>query len=241
MEATTMGNTAEAVAWRGQFNWQCEKWSEEAVIFARKQLEREGVTHIQDGVMLKPTGVRDKLASLIAGRDVSQAIAVPKFIPIEQGISSAELRRIVGEAEVIDEATSNLLLNEGIQRLEDLLIAAGGVAYNNANAYIGVGDTNTAEAATQTELSGAAAATNRFYKAMNATYPSRATQTVSWQSDFTSGEANFAWAEWTIAAGATTASGSGFLVGTTNLNRKVQALGTKVTGTWTLTGSVTIS
>jgi len=76
---------------------------------------------------------------------------------------------------------------------------------------------------------------------MNATFPSRSSQTVSWQSDFTSSEANFAWAEWTIAAGATTASGSGFLVGTTNLNRKVSSLGTKVTGTWTLTGQVTIS
>lgn len=156
-------------------------------------------------------------------------------------VSSELLRRFVGRAEVVEEIPGNLLLNEGIQRLEDLLIAAGGTAYNNANAYIGVGDTNTAEAASQTELQATNNAANRFYKAMNATYPSRASQTVSWQADFTSGEANFHWQEWTIAAGATTASGSGFLVGTTNLNRKVSDLGTKATGTWTLTAQVTIS
>jgi hypothetical protein len=44
-----------------------------------------------------------------------------------------------------------------------------GTGWNNANAFLGVGDSSTAEAATQTELQ---AATNRFYKAMNATFPS---------------------------------------------------------------------
>jgi hypothetical protein len=110
--------------------------------------------------------------------------------------------------------------------------------WSNANAFLGVGDSLTAEAATQTELS---AATNRFYKAMNATYPSRASQTVSFQSDFTTTEANYVWAEWTIAASTTVASGAGFTSGTINLNRKVQALGTKSTGTWTLTGQITLS
>lgn len=228
----------ETVNWK--YDWLCEKWSEDAVDFARRKLEREGVTHIQDGFEIK-TGLRDRVASLIAGRDVAQAVLVPRFIPIEHGITSAELRRLVGDAEEYEEIAGNLLLNEGIQRLEDLLIAAGGTSYNNANAYIGVGDTNTAEAASQTELQATQNAANRFYKGMNATYPSRSSQTVSWQSDFTSSEANFAWQEWTISAGATTASGSGFLVGTTNLNRKVSSLGTKTTGTWTLTGQVTIS
>jgi hypothetical protein len=76
---------------------------------------------------------------------------------------------------------------------------------------------------------------------MNATYPSRSSQTVSFQSDFTTTEANYVWAEWSIAAGATTASGAGFTTGTTNLNRKVAALGTKASGTWTLTAQVTFS
>lgn len=160
-------------------------------------------------------------------------------------VGSLELERLVGKPDEIVEVPGNVLLNEGIQRLLDLLIAAGGVAYNNANAFIGVGDTATAAAATDTELLATQNAANRFYKAMVASYPQRpgsnGAQSVDWRSDFTSTEANFIWNEWTIAAGATTASGSGFLVGTTNLNRKVQSLGTKTTGTWTMTGTVTIS
>ena len=34
----------------------------------------------------------------------------------------------------------NLLVNAGIQLLEDLLIGAGGTVYSNANAHIGVGE-----------------------------------------------------------------------------------------------------
>ncbi len=157
-------------------------------------------------------------------------------------ISSAILRKVVGKAELEETHGGNLLVNEGIARLLALLTAAGGTAYNNANAYIGVGDTATAATATDTELNAANSASNRFYKAMNASYPTAAvSQTQSWQSDFATSEANFAWNEWTVAAGATTASGSGFLVGTTNLNHKIASLGTKASGTWTLTAQITIS
>jgi hypothetical protein len=165
---------------------------------------------------------------------------VRRKLGVDGEVGSAELRLYLPAEEVLV-VPGNLLLNEGIARLEDLLIAAGGTSYNNANAYIGVGDTNTAASASQTELQATQNAANRFYKAMNATFPSRASQTVTWQADFTSTEANFHWQEWTVSAGATTASGSGFLVGTTNLNRKVEDLGTKATGTWTLSAAVTIS
>lgn len=139
------------------------------------------------------------------------------------------LRRFVvpEELRVIE---GNLLLNEGIQELWDLGIAAGGTtAYNNANADIGVGDSTTAAAATQTDLQ---AATNKLFKAMVATYPIRTNQTVDFRSDFTSAEANFAWQEWSVRNGTTRNK---------NLNRKVESLGTKATGTWTLTASLTIS
>lgn len=208
----------QPVTW--SFDWRCEKWSEEAVEFCRRKLLREGVTHTP-------------AETCSAFGLVSQ-----RLMPISEGIPSSVLREIIGVPEEYEEIPGNLLVNEGIARLLDLLIAAGGVAYNAANAFVGVGDSTTAEAASQTELQ---AATNRFYKAMNATFPSRTSQTVSWQSDFTTAEANYAWQEWSISAGATTASGSGFTTGTTNLNRKVQSLGTKTTGTWTLTGQVTIS
>lgn len=131
----------------------------------------------------------------------------------------------------VSEIEGNLLLNEGIQLLLDLLIGAGGTAYNNANSYLGVGDTNTAESASQTGLS---ASTNKTYKAMQATYPSRSSQTVTWRAVFASGDANYAWAEFTIV---NASSDTG-----TNLNRKVAANGTKAAGqTWTLDVTVTIS
>lgn len=145
------------------------------------------------------------------------------------GVCSSELRRIVGPAEELIVIEGNLLLNEGIQALLDLTIGAGGAAFSNANARIGVGDSATAEAATQTDLQ---AATNKTYKAMNATYPQRAAQTLTFQADFLSADANYVWNEWVIDNGA----GAG-----KTLNRKVASLGTKTTGTWTMSGTVTIS
>lgn len=160
-------------------------------------------------------------------------------------VGSELLRDVVGAAEDIVVVPGNLLLNEGIQRLIDKLIGVAGNDFGNTNAYIGVGTSSTGELATQTELQGTQDSSNRFYKAMVATYPQRpgsnGAQSCDWRSDFTSTEANFVWAEWTVSSGATTASGGGFLVGTTNLNRKVQALGTKSTGTWTMTATITFA
>ena len=125
----------------------------------------------------------------------------------------------------------NLLLNEGIALLEDLLIGAGGTAFNNANAYLGVGDSNTAAAATQTGLQ---AATNKAYVAMAATYPQRSAQTVTWRAVFDGSTGNFSWQEFTVANGNSDAS--------VNLNRKVENQGTKASGqTWTLDLAITIS
>lgn len=164
---------------------------------------------------------------------------VQKFEPVGSDV----LRRYVGNPEEEREIIGNMLLNEGIQRLMDLTMIATVLTnqtatnpWSNANSFLGVGSSNTAEAATQTDLQ-----TAGFYKGMNATYPSRSSQTVSFQSDFTTTEANIAWAEWSVAASATGASGAGFTTGTTNLNRKVAALGTKASGTWTLTAQITFS
>lgn len=202
-------------------DWVCEKWEQDQVDFAMKKVEVGGVARLTETGLMIPHFLGGKLV----------------WRPAEEGLPSEILRGIIEPDEVV-EIAGNLLLNEGIQRLLDLAIAAGGTAFNNANSYIGVGDSVTAEAATQTDLS---AASNKFYKGMVATYPQRTAQTLDFRSDFTGTEANYAWQEWSISAGATSASGAGFTVGTTNLNRKVQSLGTKASGTWTMTGSVTIS
>jgi hypothetical protein len=158
---------------------------------------------------------------------------LPKLTPVP----SFELLALGIKAEEVEVVPGNLLLNAGIQRLEDLLIGAGGQAFNNANSRLGVGNSATAEAATQTDLQAAAGGANRQFKLMNATFPSRATQVVTFQSDFTSGEANFVWNEWGVDNGTTNTT----TVVAPMLNRKVASLGTKATGTWTLTGTLTIS
>ena len=133
-------------------------------------------------------------------------------------------------AEQVDEIDGNLLLNEGIALLLDLGIGAGGTTFANANAYLGVGDSSTAAGATQTGLQ---ATTNKLYKAMEAGYPQRASQTVTWRSVFGESEANWAWGEFTVANGNSDSA--------VNLNRKVESKGTKSGGTWTLDLAITIS
>jgi len=131
----------------------------------------------------------------------------------------------------IEKMRNNLLLNDGITLLLNLLIGAGGTAYNNANTYIGVGDSTTAAAATQTGLQ---AATNKAWAAMDATYPQVSNQTVTFRATFGSAVGNFSWREFTIV---NASSDSG-----TNLNRKVENHGTKASGdSWVISATVTIS
>lgn len=125
----------------------------------------------------------------------------------------------------------NVLLNEGITEALKLIAGLTADAYSNANAYIGVGDSDTAAAASQTGLQ---AATNKTYKAMETGYPSVSAQTITFRAVFASGDANYAWKEFTVI-NASSDTGD-------NLNRKVSDQGTKATGqTWTLDVAITLS
>lgn len=125
----------------------------------------------------------------------------------------------------------NLLLNEGITELGKLMAVGGAAtAWDNTNANLGVGNSTTAAAATDTGLIGA----SKLYKGMEATFPSQVAQTITWRAQFTSGEANFAWAEFSLS-NTTLDTGD-------NLNRLVSAQGTKTSGqTWTLDLDITFS
>jgi hypothetical protein len=112
----------------------------------------------------------------------------------------------------------NLALNEGLNALFALLCGGAETAFDNTHANIGVGDSNTAAAATQTGLQ---ATTNKLYKGMETSYPTYGTsQKVTFRSKFGASEANWAWNEITVANGNSDSA--------KNLNRKVQAMGTKV-------------
>jgi hypothetical protein len=125
----------------------------------------------------------------------------------------------------------NVLLNTGIDEMWDLITGAVSGAshiYDNAAATIGVGDSDTAAAAAQTDLQ---AASNKTYKAMEAGYPTSTTQKVTFKSSFGSSDANYAWKEWVVKQSTSAIC----------LNRKVESLGTKASGTWTLEVDITLS
>jgi hypothetical protein len=101
--------------------------------------------------------------------------------------------------------------------------------FDNTNAYIGVGDSTTAFASSQTDLQ---AASNKTRKAMDGGFPSLATNVITFRSTFATGDANFAWEEW----GTFNASTVG-----TMLQRKVESLGTKTSAqTWEITVDITV-
>lgn len=127
----------------------------------------------------------------------------------------------------------NLLTNAGIALMLDLLIGAGGTTFANGNTYIGTGDSSTAAAAGQTDLQ---AASNKFKRVMDATYPSRSGQTLTFRTTYSTSESNYAIQECGVFnAGAAFATG-------TMLNRIASSLGTKTAATTLqLTVTLTIS
>lgn len=123
------------------------------------------------------------------------------------------------------------LTNAGRDFIAQAIVnASSPTFFDNSNSYIGVGDSNTAFAASQTDLQ---AASNKTRKAMDATYPTRSTNVLTFRSTFGTSDANYAWEEW----GVFNASSSG-----TMLSRKVESLGTKTSAqSWQMTGTLTVT
>jgi len=126
------------------------------------------------------------------------------------------------------EGEGNCLLNVGIDEMWDLIVGDSTNHFSNAAATIGVGDSATAAVATQTDLQ---AVTNKTYKGMETGYPTSTTQKATFKASFGTSEANYVWNEWVVKQATSTKC----------LNRKVESLGTKSTGTWTLEVSITLS
>lgn len=121
------------------------------------------------------------------------------------------------------------LTNAGRDQIAAEVIGETPTAFNNANAHLGVGDSTTAFAAAQTDLQAGA---NKFRRPMEATFPTRATNVLTFRSLFATTEANFAWAEWAVF----NAVAAGVM-----FSRKVEALGTKTAAqSWQLTATLTV-
>jgi hypothetical protein len=152
---------------------------------------------------------------------------------LQAGMPVAKAISLYAQAFICTEKfEANIALNEGLQALIGLIAGIGSeTAWNNASAYLGVGDSNAAENATHTGLQ---AATNKLWKAMDATYPQRTNQMCDWRATFGSADANYAWEEYTVV-NASSDTGK-------NLNRKISSKGTKVAGeTWVLSVQVSFS
>jgi len=139
----------------------------------------------------------------------------------------AEFQRLFKPYAVII-GEGNCLLNSGIDELWDIVCGDSANHFNNAGAQIGVGDSNTAANAAQTDLQ---AATNKIYKGMDSGYPTSTSQKATFKASFGASDANYAWNEWVVKQAT---SGK-------CLNRKVESLGTKTGGTWTLQVDITLA
>lgn len=132
----------------------------------------------------------------------------------------------------VERFEKNLGLNEGLNVAATLICGGAGTAYDSVGAHIGVGDSSTAAAASQTGLQ---ASTNKAYAGMEAGYPTFGTsQQIVWKGSFGDGVGQFAWNEFTVENGDL---GSG-----APLLRKVESKGTKTAGEiWELTVTVTLA
>ncbi len=142
------------------------------------------------------------------------------------------------------DADGNLLVTVGLARITSLITAGGGGAFTNTFGWLAVGDSSTAAAVGDTDL---VASTNKYYRALDATYPQTSNGVITAVAQFGSGIAEWVWNEWAIGcvnSGTVTSGTTKAGTGTSPiiLNRKVASMGTKGAGsTWVFTVTVTLS
>jgi hypothetical protein len=121
------------------------------------------------------------------------------------------------------------LTNTGKEIIAKALMGDAITEFDHDNAYLGVGDSDTAFNATQTDLQGA----NKKRVGMETSFPSRSTTAITWKSSFGADDGNWNWKENAVF----NAASAGEM-----LARDVEDLGTKVQGAvWVLTKEGTIT
>ncbi|MBL7487088.1 hypothetical protein [Frankia sp. AgW1.1] len=171
-------------------------------------------------------------------------VAVADYEPVRWRCSWTIEKRLGDDLTVdpfeVVHGDGNLLMYGGASCLWEALIGNGTATsaqtltyFNSSNAYIGVGDSNTAEAATQTDLQ---ASSNKTRKAATPTHTdgtSSGSASVTFAATFSTSDSNYVWAEWAIFNSAS---------GGRMLNRKVASLGTKTSAaSWSLSVTLTLS
>jgi hypothetical protein len=139
------------------------------------------------------------------------------------------------------EVPDNLVTTAGLQRITNLIIGAGGQALTQTATRLGVGNSSATAAVGQTDLQAAAGATNRLFKVLD-TAPTAVNGVMTFKTTFQTGDANFVWNEWALDVGTPTVT-DGTTVNALLVNRRVPgtSMGTKTSGAWTLTVTITLS
>jgi hypothetical protein len=87
------------------------------------------------------------------------------------------------------------LVSAALPSLADAIIGGTAITkFNNANAHVGVGNSNAAFNAAHTDLQGS----SKKRKPVEAGYPQRTNETLVWSAIFETADANFEWLEWGI-------------------------------------------
>jgi hypothetical protein len=134
----------------------------------------------------------------------------------------------------------NIGLNLGIQCALDTIGGYTATTWSGATTTaLVVGDLTTAESATATECKTSLAATDGtgcLAMCLDAsTYPTRATQTLTWQASASATSGNFAWNNFIVTTARSAVTGIPLI-------RKLSQQGTKVSGqVWQLSVAVTMS
>jgi hypothetical protein len=140
------------------------------------------------------------------------------------------------------EVEGNLITTAGWTRLMSLLTATGSTQALSALAVrIGVGNSNTAEAYTDTDLGASAGSSNRYFQPVTGA-ATLGTRTTAFAATFGTADGNLAWNEFGLDVGTPTVAG-GTTVGALLFNHKAGiAQGTKASGqTWTATATLTFT
>jgi len=178
---------------------------------------------------LQEKGIGTEKIGVVQSKNISDGLKEREVVWTIRKFANDEMAKLDRPYETVS-FKDNILLNVGINELWTLACSGSGTRFDNANAQLGVGDSNAAEAATQTALQGA----NQLYKGMMGGFPTFGTlQRATWRASFGGTEANWAWNEFTVRNGA---------AANRLLNRRVSAQGTKASGAvWELTLEITLA
>lgn len=165
---------------------------------------------------------------------------------------ASDLARLVRPYETVEGPTpGNVLTTVGLAQLNATLLNASGqrqwVASSAGSGFSGlaVQDGTTAEAVGDTDMQG----TNKSYLQCDDTFPTHSNGVITFKASWQTGDGNFAWNGYGAVVGNASASAMTGAADTTKpanwvlLNHKVSgvSLGTKASGVWALTMTLTIS